>query len=219
MLLQQHSQIPVSISTSQGVTIAHSGIHVDQNQEHIGGNQTENQNIVAQNNGHNLVQVQVQDNLVSVIEDGKDQKDILANQIAQAQMQMSENQHLHQHTMTMQQLQHLQVRFFKFRCVYRDVKVQQALDNVVRMESNDNQNNDGSEGMTENMHIVKDEKTLQNCTRLFSSQFGLQDVKANVMDVRTADGSIVKISTGIQEQDLAKTLGVEMVQSMYKVGG
>lgn len=37
------------------------------------------------------------------------------------------------------------------------------------------------------------------------------------MDVRTSDGSIVKISTGIQDQDLAKTLGVEMVQNMYKV--
>lgn len=37
-----------------------------------------------------------------------------------------------------------------------------------------------------------------------------------MMDVRTADGSVVKISTG-NEQDLAKTLGVEMVQNMYKV--
>lgn len=37
------------------------------------------------------------------------------------------------------------------------------------------------------------------------------------MDVRTTDGSIVKISTGLQDQDLAKTLGVEMVQNMYKV--
>lgn len=36
------------------------------------------------------------------------------------------------------------------------------------------------------------------------------------MDVRTADGSVVKISAG-NEQDLAKTLGVEMVQNMYKV--
>lgn len=38
------------------------------------------------------------------------------------------------------------------------------------------------------------------------------------MDVRTADGSVVKISAG-NEQDLAKTLGVEMVQNMYKVRG
>lgn len=37
-----------------------------------------------------------------------------------------------------------------------------------------------------------------------------------MMDVRTADGSVVKISAG-NEQDLAKTLGVEMVQNMYKV--
>lgn len=36
------------------------------------------------------------------------------------------------------------------------------------------------------------------------------------MDVRTVDGSVVKISAG-NEQDLAKTLGVEMVQNMYKV--
>ena len=38
----------------------------------------------------------------------------------------------------------------------------------------------------------------------------------HMMDVRTADGSVVKISAG-NEQDLAKTLGVEMVQNMYKV--
>lgn len=37
-----------------------------------------------------------------------------------------------------------------------------------------------------------------------------------MMDVRTADGSVVKISAG-SEQDLAKTLGAEMVQNMYKV--
>lgn len=37
----------------------------------------------------------------------------------------------------------------------------------------------------------------------------------HMMDVRTADGSVVKISAG-NEQDLAKTLGVEMVQNMYK---
>lgn len=69
---------------------------------------------------------------------------------------------------------------------------------------------------SENIHIVKDEKSVQNC-KLLAGQFGLQEFKGNLMDVRTADGSIVKISTGIQEQDLAKTLGVEMVQNMYKV--
>ncbi|KAJ8910956.1 hypothetical protein NQ315_011227, partial [Exocentrus adspersus] len=43
------------------------------------------------------------------------------------------------------------------------------------------------------------------------------DLKGNLMDVRTADGSIVKIQTNMQEQELVKTLGVEMVQNMYKV--
>lgn len=37
------------------------------------------------------------------------------------------------------------------------------------------------------------------------------------MDVRTADGSIVKIQTNMQEQELVKTLGVDIVQNMYKV--
>lgn len=40
-----------------------------------------------------------------------------------------------------------------------------------------------------------------------------------MMDIRTPDGSIVKITTPSNgDQDLAKTLGVEMVQNMYKVG-
>lgn len=34
------------------------------------------------------------------------------------------------------------------------------------------------------------------------------------MDIRTTDGGVVKIST---DQELCKTLGVEMVQNMYKV--
>lgn len=37
------------------------------------------------------------------------------------------------------------------------------------------------------------------------------------MDVRTADGSIVKIQTNMHEQELVKTLGVDIVQNMYKV--
>ena len=36
------------------------------------------------------------------------------------------------------------------------------------------------------------------------------------MDVRTTDGSVIKISAS-SEQDLAKSLSVEMVQNMYKV--
>lgn len=57
-------------------------------------------------------------------------------------------------------------------------------------------------------------QVLQNCTRLLGAQFGLQDIKANLMDIRTTDGSVVKIAT---DQELCKTLGVEMVQNMYKV--
>ena len=51
-----------------------------------------------------------------------------------------------------------------------------------------------------------------------SPRFQVPDLKpgGHMMDVRTADGSVVKISAG-NEQDLAKTLGVEMVQNMYKV--
>lgn len=155
----------------------------------------------------NMVQVQVQDNLVSVIEDSKEQKEIIAAQLAHAQIQLNDNQHLNQQALTVQQLQHLQV--------------QQVLDNVVRMENSventQNQSNNDQNQLSDNIQIVKDEKNLQNCKLLTGAQFGLQDHKGNLMDVRTADGSIVKISTNLQEQDLAKTLGVEMVQNMYKV--
>jgi hypothetical protein len=49
-------------------------------------------------------------------------------------------------------------------------------------------------------------------------RFPVQDIKGHMMDIRTADGSIVKISTaGNGDQELTKTLGVEMVQNMYKV--
>jgi hypothetical protein len=49
-------------------------------------------------------------------------------------------------------------------------------------------------------------------------RFPVQDIKSHMMDIRTADGSIVKISTpGNGDQELTKTLGVEMVQNMYKV--
>lgn len=236
LLLQQHTQIPVSISTSQGITnlaIPASAMHLENPQNHTQTlanhhQQSEGQTIVTQaqaqlshaqlqnsqqnhnQQSQNIVQVQVQDNLVSVIEDSKDHKDLIASQLAQAQIHLSESQQLSQQTLTVQQLQHLQV--------------QQVLDNVVRMESavENGQNQAGADqdplGATDGMQIVKDEKTLQNCTKLLTgTQFGLQDIKANLMDVRTADGSIVKISAGIQDQDLAKTLGVEMVQNMYKV--
>lgn len=239
LLLQQHAQIPVSISTSQGITnlaIPASAMHLEnpQNHNHSLSNhqhqQSESQTIVSQaqtqmthsqlqssqqnhsqqqqqQSQQNIVQVQVQDNLVSVIEDSKDHKDLIASQLAQAQLHLNENQQLNQQTLTVQQLQHLQV--------------QQVLDNVVRMdnsvENGQNQSND-QDLTSADLQIVKDEKNLQNCSKLLSgAQFGLQDIKTNLMDVRTADGSIVKISAGIQEQDLAKTLGVEMVQNMYKV--
>lgn len=88
------------------------------------------------------------------------------------------------------------------------------------IDNGQNQTNNDHNQLSDNLQIVKDEKNLQNCKLLSSSQFGLQDHMKpnNLMDVRTADGSIVKISTtNLQEQDLAKTLGVEMVQNMYKV--
>ncbi|RZC33589.1 zinc finger protein 271 [Asbolus verrucosus] len=227
LLLQQHSQIPVSISTSQGVTnlsIPTGSMHLEnnhQNHSSLSGHQqndhlVSNQNQMSRDMSHqqqnhsnqqNMVQVQVQDNLVSVIEDSKEQKDIIAAQLAHAQIQLNDNQHLNQQALTVQQLQHLQV--------------QQVLDNVVRMENSvengQNQSNSDQTQLSDNIQIVKDEKNLQNCKLLSGAQFGLQDHKGNLMDVRTADGSIVKISTNLQEQDLAKTLGVEMVQNMYKV--
>jgi len=49
-------------------------------------------------------------------------------------------------------------------------------------------------------------------------RFPMQDIKGHMMDLRTVDGSILKISTPNGDQELAKTLGVEMVQNMYKVG-
>lgn len=222
LLLQQHAQIPVSISTSQPLTIPTATMHIEnpqQNHPQMPQNQSESQTMQPQNQQQqiaqmnpqqNLVQVQVQDNLVSVIEDSKDQKELIAAQLAEAHMQISENQHLHQQTMT---LQHLHV--------------QQALDSVVRMENavenhqpghaQSQNGGENAENINENIQIVKDEKIMQNCTRLLGAQFGLQDLKANLMDVKTADGSIVKITTPFQDQDLAKTLGVEMVQNMYKV--
>lgn len=220
LLLQQHSQIPVSISTSQSLTIPTATMHIENaqhNHPQMSQNQSESQTMQSQNQQQinqmsqqqNMVQVQVQDNLVSVIEESKDQKDMIGGQMSDAHMQISESQHLQQQTMT---LQHLQV--------------QQALDNVVRMENSvenhqnhqsGQNNNESSENINDNIQIIKDEKIIQNCTRLLGAQFGLQDLKANLMDVKTADGSIVKITTPFQDQDLAKTLGVEMVQNMYKV--
>uniref|UniRef100_A0A1Y1MHQ9 C2H2-type domain-containing protein n=1 Tax=Photinus pyralis TaxID=7054 RepID=A0A1Y1MHQ9_PHOPY len=231
LLLQQHAQIPVSISTSQGITnlaIPANAMHLESSQSH---NQTlsnhhqhsdghvivspsqaqlsqlQNSQNHAQQSQQNIVQVQVQDNLVSVIEDTKDHKDLISSQLAQAQIHLNENQQLGQQTLTVQQLQHLQV--------------QQVLDNVVRMESGVDTNQNHSEqdplSVPDTMPIIKDEKGLQNCTKLLTAQFGLQDSKANLMDIRTVDGQIVKIAAGIQDQDLAKTLGVEMVQNMYKV--
>lgn len=45
--------------------------------------------------------------------------------------------------------------------------------------------------------------------------FPMQDMKGHMMDIRTADGGVVKITT---DQDVAKTLlNADMVQSMYKV--
>lgn len=141
LLLQQHAQIPVSISTSQGVTnlaIPASAMHLDMSQAqhqpsaisaqqhhqdngHMNHNQMQN-NHRTHHSQTNMVQVQVQDNLVSVIEDSKDHtKDLIASQLAQAQIQLADGQQLNQQTLTVQQLQHLQV--------------QQVLDNVVRMEN------------------------------------------------------------------------------------
>lgn len=149
----------------------------------------------------NMVQVQVQDNMVSVIDDNKEHKE-LATHLAQAQLHIQgENNQLPPQAMSVQHLQQLQV--------------QQVLDNVVRMETAEQ--NANSAGGDEQMHDIKDEKTLQSATKFLSAQFGLQDIKPNLMDVRTADGSIVKISTGLPDQDLAKTIGVEMVQNMFKV--
>lgn len=64
-----------------------------------------------------MVQVQVQNNMVSVIEDNKDQKDLISAQLHAAQLQLNDN-NLNQQALTVQQLQQLQV--------------QQVLDNVVR---------------------------------------------------------------------------------------
>lgn len=85
------------------------------------------------------------------------------------------------------------------------------------VENNQNHSNNDQDALTETIQIVKDEKTFQNCKLLAGAQFGLQDLKGSMMDVRTADGSIVKIQTNMQEQELVKTLGVDIVQNMYKV--
>lgn len=49
----------------------------------------------------------------------------------------------------------------------------------------------------------------------FCCRFPMQDMKGHMMDIRTADGGVVKITA---DQDVAKTLlNADMVQSMYKV--
>lgn len=92
------------------------------------------------------------------------------------------------------------------------------LDNVVRLEQSveaaPSQHASDEDTLNANLQIVKDEKTLQSCSKMLSSPFGLQDLKPNIMDIRSPDGSIVKLAN---EQDIVKTLGVEMVQNMYKV--
>lgn len=89
--------------------------------------------------------------MVSVIEDSKDQKELIATQLAQAaqiQLTADNQQHLQQQTLTVHQLQQLQV--------------QQALDNVVRLENSlENQNQSGDpDPLSDNLHIVKDEKVI-----------------------------------------------------------
>lgn len=152
LLLQQHPQIPVSISTSQSMSNlsipnntmqqhmegSNQSGHGHQSQAHQsqqpGQQQAESQQqsmhaqtsqqqqqqqqqgqmgghsqMNAQQQGHQgaqqgMVQVQVQDNLVSVIEDNKDHKGLLGSQIAPGQLQ-----HMNEQTLTVQQLQQLQV--------------------------------------------------------------------------------------------------------------
>lgn len=166
LLIPQHSQIPVSISASQGVAnlaIQAGGMHLEghhnhQSLSHHSQQQSENmsnqqnqlrevcmsfyQYVVflflfiffkmSQHSSHsshnqhsqqqNMVQVQVQDNLVSVIEDSKEHKEAIANHIAQAHahaqahLHINENHHMNHQALTVQQLQH---------------QVQQVLDNVV----------------------------------------------------------------------------------------
>lgn len=91
----------------------------------------------------------MQDNLVSVIEDSKDQKELIATQLAQAaqiQLTADNQQHLQQQqTLTVQQLQQLQ-----------------ALDNVATIENHQNQNNEATDPLGDNLHIVKDEKVISN---------------------------------------------------------
>lgn len=172
LLLQHNSQIPVSISTPQGVAniaIPTQSMHLEQQQQNQQDNQQVQVNQQSQqqmnhqqqmnsqhpsNNQQNIVQVQVQDNMVSVIDDGQKEhiqkQEIINNQQEQQhQMQQqinNENQQMNQQqSLTVQQLQHLQV--------------QQVLDNVVRMETNDNQqDNQQDQGMNDNIQIVKDEK-------------------------------------------------------------
>lgn len=48
---------------------------------------------------------------------------------------------------------------------------------------------DQQNSMNDNMDMIKEEKSIQ-CKFLNNAQLGLQEVKGNVMDVRTADGSI-----------------------------
>lgn len=88
---------------------------------------------------------------------------------------------------------------------------QQQNMNVNIGSGNSNADNSGQN------NVEKSDKK-EELRQLNMAQFQVPDLKSSghMMDVRTADGSVVKISAG-NEQDLAKTLGVEMVQNMYKV--
>ncbi|CAB0037225.1 unnamed protein product [Trichogramma brassicae] len=65
--------------------------------------------------------------------------------------------------------------------------------------------------------VEKTEKK-DDIRQLNMTQFQVPDLKAgsHMMDVRTADGSIVKITTA-SDQDIAKTLGVDITQYINKV--
>lgn len=130
ILLQQHTQIPVSIS-SQTVTnlaIPAGALHIAQNgQQEVRTQQNDAQSMSSDNHvvqlshsqmnqsshshnsqQQNLVQVQVDDDLVSVIEDSKDHKELLT----QAHIHITDGQAIEQQTLTVQQIQQLQVDMF-----------------------------------------------------------------------------------------------------------
>lgn len=76
-------------------------------------------------------------------------------------------------------------------------------------------NNNTVEHLSEEMQVKSEHKDNDKDSRVIMASFPMQELKGQLMDIRTADGSVVKVQA---DQDVAKALlNADMVQGMYKV--